>query len=97
MNKIFFHPDIQIEVQLAYDWYDGKSSGLGEEFLKELDTAFESISAKPSMWPLFSKGFRRYLLKRFPFGIIYNVDKTNVYIVAVMHLSRKPEYWENRI
>jgi toxin ParE1/3/4 len=96
MYKIIFHPDIQAELQIAYDWYDGKLSGLGEELLNELDIAFISVVAKPTIWPVFAKGYRRYLLKRFPFGIIYKIDKKNIYVVAVMHLSREPGYWKRR-
>ena len=47
MQNINFHPDIQNEVQEAYDWYIDKSFDLGEEFLKELDVSFQSITEKP--------------------------------------------------
>ncbi len=97
MHNIIFHPDIRDEVQAGYDWYNVKSSGLGEEFLKELDLAFELVQKQPLTWPIFSDNFRRYLLKRFPFGVIYKAENTNIYILAVMHLSRKPGYWKIRI
>lgn len=97
MHNIIFHPDIRDEVQVGYDWYNVKSSGLGEEFLKELDLAFELVQKQPLTWPEFSNDFRRYLLKRFPFGVIYKVENANIYILAVMHLRRKPGYWKRRI
>jgi len=96
MHDIIFHPDIRNEVQTAYDWYKVKTSDLGEEFLKELDLAFELIQKQPLTWPGLSDNFRKYLLKRFPFGVIYKVDNSNIYILAVMHLRRKPGYWKRR-
>ncbi|MCZ6674550.1 MAG: type II toxin-antitoxin system RelE/ParE family toxin [Verrucomicrobia bacterium] len=40
--------------------------------------------------------FRRHLLARFPYGIIYRIDDDVIYVVAVMHLKRNPGYWKNR-
>jgi len=40
--------------------------------------------------------FRRYLLQRFPYGVIYAVDEDVIYIAAVMHLKRKPGYRVSR-
>lgn len=95
--NIVFHPDVYYEVGNAYDWYEVRSSGLGEQFLAELENAYELIGLTPLYWAKFSGKYRRYLLKRFPFGIIYRIEKSKIYVVAVMHLSRKPGYWKKRI
>src|SRR2546423_160659 len=97
MQDTIFHPDVRIEIQQSFNWYNEHSKGLGEEFLKELDNAIGFISDNPLMWALYSKGYRKYLLKRFPFAVIYKPEKDTIYVVAVMHLSRKPGYWEKRI
>ncbi|MDA8403072.1 MAG: hypothetical protein M0Z56_02570 [Desulfobacteraceae bacterium] len=97
MLKLIFHPDIQHEIKENYQWYESKSQGLGEDFITELESAFRIIMEIPDTWPVISKNFRRYLLNRFPFGIIYQVKKNEIQIVAVMHLSRKPGYWLKRI
>jgi len=41
-------------------------------------------------------GFRRRLLRRFPYGILYKEEESQIVIVAVMHLRRRPGYWRNR-
>lgn len=97
MQNISFHPDIFYEVSSAYDWYEVRSSGLGEQFLTELEHAYNLIVITPLYWAKFSGKYRKYLLKRFPFGVIYRIDKSKIYVVAVMHLSRKPGYWKKRI
>lgn len=38
--------------------------------------------------------FRRYLVHHFPYGVIYAVEGRTIYVAAVMHLKRKPGYWE---
>ena len=40
---------------------------------------------------------RCHQLHRFPYGIVYRVQSGHISIVAVMHLHRDPQYWENRI
>jgi toxin ParE1/3/4 len=96
MPELIFHPDIQYEIRESYQWYESRVQGLGEDFLNELESAFQVIKKIPDAWPLITKNFRRYLLDRFPFGIIYQKKENSIYIVAVMHLSRKPGYWLKR-
>jgi hypothetical protein len=96
MPSLEFHPDIYHEVREGYRWYESKSNGLGENFLNEPDSAFNLILELPDTWPFVSNSFRRYLLKRFPYGVIYKIDNDVIFIVAVMHLSREPYYWRKR-
>ncbi len=97
MIRLDFHPDIYQEVRDGYLWYESKSRGLGEDFIIELEYAFSSITEMPKTWPVISKDLRRYFLKRFPYGVIYNINKDKVFVVAVMHLSREPGYWLKRL
>ena len=96
MLNIIFHPDIENEVKASYEWYQNQAAGLGEDFLSELETAYQAIIELPNTWPKFQKDFRRFLLSKFPFSVIYRFDRKTVYVVAVMHNSRKPGYWSER-
>lgn len=96
MPKLLFHPDIASEIKASYNWYQGQAAGLGDDFIAELESAFDTIVEFPETWPRFQKGFRRYLLARFPFSVIYKDTNDSIYVVAVMHNSRKPGYWLNR-
>ena len=96
MLNIIFHPDIENEVKASYEWYQNQAAGLGEDFLTELETAYQAIIELPNTWPKFQKGFRRFLLSKFPFSVIYRFNRETVYVVAVMHNSRKPGYWSER-
>ena len=44
-----------------------------------------------------SKNTRRWLVRSFPFGVIYKVGESEVLIVAVAHQRKRPEYWAGRI
>jgi len=41
--------------------------------------------------------WRRILLRRFPFGVVYGVMDDQIVVVAIMHTRRKPGYWKNRM
>ena len=97
MPKLIFHPDIKKEIKESYQWYESKTNGLGEDFMVELESAFQMIKEMPNTWPVISMNFRRYLLKRFPYGVIYQIKQDDIYIAAVMHLSRAPGYWLKRM
>jgi toxin ParE1/3/4 len=97
MLPLTIHPDVYNEVSDAFRWYEGHARGLGEDFIAELDDALALVQRMPNTWPILSSPFRRFLLKRFPFGVIYTPRETEILVVAVMHLSRKPGYWQQRV
>jgi len=96
MVNLFFHPDVSSEIKASYDWYQEQANGLGEDFLNELEYSYQAIVEFFDTWPKFSKDFRRFILSRFPFSIIYRKNNESVYVVAIMHHSRKPGYWLER-
>ncbi len=96
MPKIIFHPDVITEIKASYVWYQDQADGLGDDFLHELEAAYETIVSLPETWPKFQKNFRRFLLSKFPFSVIYRIKNQSIFVVAVMHNSRKPDCWNKR-
>lgn len=33
---------------------------------------------------------------RFPYGVLYAQENSHLFIVAIMHLHREPDYWKHR-
>jgi hypothetical protein len=97
MTNLYFHPEVELEITESFRWYETRAEGLGDDFISDLESAYEAILELPVVWPIFKKEFRRYLLARFPFAVIYKQVGNDVFVVAVMHLSRKPDYWADRI
>lgn len=95
--EIRFLEVAQLEVDEAVDYYNTESPGLGEDFLVEVLRAIERIETFPDAWHPFSERTRRCRLRRFPYGIIYQILESEILIVAVANLHRKPHYWRNRI
>jgi plasmid stabilization system protein ParE len=97
MHNIAFHPKVKWDAEAAYTWYELQAQGLGDSFLTELESAYRAIAQAPLSWPGFGTDTRRFILDRFPFSIIYSMTEDGVLILSVMHQSRKPGYWQERI
>ena len=91
-----FHPDARIEALEAYDWYAERSLNAGDAFQDELQDAGRAIQDDPQRWARYLYGTRRYLMRRFPFGVVYRVATDRIEIVAVAHGRRRPGYWKAR-
>lgn len=96
MKNLIFHPDVKDEIKAYYQWYEEQAIGLGDDLLQELESSYEILSEYPDTWPNFQTGFKRYLLSRFPFSVIYKAHCNQIYVVAIMHNKRKPGYWQDR-
>ena len=95
MNVTFSSAALR-EAGEATAFYESEVEGLGKAFLAKLRDGVAEIKAYPFSSRIVRGDFRRHLLSRFPFGIIYQIHGEQIYIVAVMHMKRKPGYWENR-
>jgi toxin ParE1/3/4 len=85
------------EAEAAARWYAERSRTAAAAFSDELDAAESAIAQLPEAWPRFDHGTRRYLLRRFPFSIVYRVEPLRVLIVAVGHGARRPRYGTSRL
>ena len=84
------------EVEAAAHWYAERSATAATAFSEEIDAAESAIVRLPEAWPAFDHGTRRYLLRRFPFSVVYRVEARRILIVAVAHARRRPGYWKMR-
>ncbi len=95
--KYSFDPDAQAEYLEAIQYYEQQFSGLGAQFIADVEQSIGRMLAFPETWGRLTFNTRRTILEVFPYGIIYYFDGTEIYILAVMHLKRKPGYWMKRL
>ena len=89
-------PEADAELREAVAYYDSQREGLGDEFVSELWKTINTIRRMPLEFALISKHSRRRQVRRFPYGVIYNISGEKIRIIAIMHLNRRPGYWEGR-
>jgi plasmid stabilization system protein ParE len=85
------------ELNSAIDYYEGEQDGLGLRMFEEFERHVKWISENPSVPPLRQGNYRRANLRTFPYYIPYIVYNDTLWILAVAHSHRKPEYWIGRI
>ena len=76
----------------AYDWYEEQKQGLGEAFLKELDTCYRQLETHPQHYGKIKKNVRQVAVKRFPFVVVYEIIKQEVVVFAVFHTKRNSRH-----
>jgi toxin ParE1/3/4 len=90
------HAEATLDLRLSARWYEERQRGLGAELVLSVDEAIAKIVESPQRWPTFA-GVRRYILRRFPFSVIYRVVDERIHVIAVAHHSRRPSFWGQRL
>jgi toxin ParE1/3/4 len=91
-----FFLEAEAEVVANERWYARRSPAAAEAFIAELDRALAQIGDSPETWPRYRRGTRRFVLRRFPFSVVYRVEGDVAYVVALAHAKQRPAYWRHR-
>jgi plasmid stabilization system protein ParE len=62
-----------------------------------VNAAIGQIQRMPTVFPEVVPGVRRALTKRFPYAVYFRVEQSRVVIVVVVHQSRDPAVWQQRV
>ena len=90
------HPLAADEAEAAERWYRERNETAATRFRRELERAVGLIAERPEAAPPYVGNTRRFLLRRFPFFVVYRVFSMHVQIVAVAHARRRPHFWLER-
>jgi len=85
-------PKARQEILDAWEWYEDKQVGLGDQFVTEVGKKIMFIRNNPFHYPTKGK-YREAQTDTFPFLIIYKINKLQdlIQIVSVFHTSRHPK------
>lgn len=76
--------------------YESIESGLGVRLKEEVKSVVAWVADQPELPRVRSKGYRRVNLKVFPYYIAYIIHSDVIWVLAVAHSARLPEYWITR-
>jgi plasmid stabilization system protein ParE len=91
-----FHPEAEEEYLASLSWYQQRSPIAATNFANAIAHAVHRIGHAPQRWPIYFANFRKYVLRQFPFSIVYQEFLHEIVIFAVAHGSRRPGYWKER-
>ncbi len=84
------------DVRKAFLWYEKQKDGLGSTFVNHFDNAIDHIQGNPLKTQIKYEATRVFFLKRFSYGIHFQVNGSVILIVAVFHTSQDPKKWTER-
>ena len=94
---LIFLGEAEQEFAESIAYYESKEPGLGWRFRNEVAEAVDRILRDPELLRLRPKGYRRVNLNAFPHYIAYVIREDTIWIVAIAHGYRRPEFWIGRV
>lgn len=85
MFELILWPEAEQDIAKAQLWYEHRREGLGDDFIACLDEAFERLLRFPTVFGIVYSSLRRFQVRRFPYGIYFQVIDETVVVVAVFH------------
>ncbi len=89
--SLVIRPEAERDLDEACQWYEQQFKGLGREFIICIDAALSVVHRTPQISPKVHKNIRRALIRRFPYGIFYILERDKVIVLAFLHTSRDPK------
>ena len=94
--KVRFLSEADVEFRESARYYEDKAPGLGVAFIAEVHRATAIVASQPGIGNAVDDELRKFVLRRFPYNMIYAVEGDEVVITAVAHHKRRPFYWGKR-
>ncbi|MCC6579760.1 MAG: type II toxin-antitoxin system RelE/ParE family toxin [Phycisphaeraceae bacterium] len=94
--NVVFDPLAKLEFDDAFAYYERQQAGLSERFRLAVWTAIGIIERHPHLGREIRPGIRKLVVNRFPYKVIYSVTATDLYVIALAHGHRRPDYWVDR-
>jgi plasmid stabilization system protein ParE len=85
-----FLPEVENDVLAGYSWYESKSPGLGEEFLRAFYAGAHEAARHPLLCAEAHAGFRRRLIARFPYALYFRIQASSAVVFGLFHCARDP-------
>jgi len=97
LKRVIFHSEAEWDLHQANLFYEKERTGLGRELRQEVEETVRRIQRSPQAFPLQSdQETRKGLVHRFPYTVVFIELGEVLWIAAVAHQKRRPQYWSDR-
>ncbi len=97
MRSVSITPQADDDVFEAFRWYEKQTAGLGDVFYQAFNSRVDSICDAPDQYESLGGGYRRALLGRFPYSVVFEASPSRVIVHAVPHNHRDEWAWRRRL
>jgi len=97
VKSVIVHTEAIEALDVAVAYYEDQKAGLGLDFLLEVEQALGKIQQNPNLGSVYKvTGLRRHVIQRFPFLVFDAELEDCIWVVAIAHGKRRPDYWRRR-
>jgi plasmid stabilization system protein ParE len=89
-------PEADADLKESRKWYEDIRRELGERFALAIEATIDAIAENPLQFPVVYRGRRRAGVRRFPYGIFFEVQEHRIVVIACFHGRRNPRRWQSR-
>ena len=93
---VVWTPEANEDLLEARAWYDNIRPGLGDRFARAVEATVEALAEHPLQFPVAYRSRRRAGVRRFPYGIFFEVQDNRIVVIACFHGRRNPRRWQTR-
>lgn len=94
--ELFITSEAEAEVLEAFLWYESRQTGLGSRFEKEVLETLNRVQVDPHSFTQVHGVKRRAGINHFPYGVYFQINGTEIFILAVVSYLRHPDVWKTK-
>jgi toxin ParE1/3/4 len=97
--RVIIRIEAEVDITDAAIWYHGKQSGLGHDFLAEVENAIDRAAENPFRYPCLRRKpeVRRVLMERFPYRVFFIRRPDSIVVFRVLHGARHDREWKRNV
>jgi len=96
VKPVRWHPIAIAEAARAAEYYRSQREGLDDRFSDAVSAAISLLEWFPGMGARVHRDYRRVIVHRFPYSVIYQEHDTFLRVVAVVNHKLDPQNWIGR-
>jgi toxin ParE1/3/4 len=98
MKPLQIHPAARAEINTTIAYYEQQQRGLGIALLDEVERILTLLPQQPQLGaPYKQTAYRAVHLRRFPYRVFYLELDEQLWLMALAHDRRRPDYWRRRV
>jgi plasmid stabilization system protein ParE len=80
----------------ALGWYHDIRPELSHRFTRAVEMTINAVAENPLHFPVVYRERRRAGVRRFPYGLFFEIQEHRIVVIACFHAKRNPSRWQDR-
>ncbi len=91
-SRLVYHPGAAADLEAIIEYFGGLDASLPARFRARFREQVDRLSEFPDFGALLFDEFRRVVIKRFPYMLVYRVRDAEVQVLAIVSFRRDPSW-----